>query len=117
MAEWGWGMRAMAMVPRRFESPLLASFWMELPVLFFCMSGVVEKRASAENIPGLDTRGYKWYCYPAEKGPRGPLSKEDLPMYFARAWLDGESVFSDVNKHCVDCRAYKNSTHIEPAFW
>jgi len=84
---------------------------------FFSMSGVVEKRASAENIPGLDTRRYKWYCYPTEKGPRGPISKEDLPMYFARAWMDGKSVFSDVNKHCVDCRAYKNSTHIEPGFW
>ncbi len=84
---------------------------------FFSMSGVVEKRAFAENIPEIDTMPYKWYCYPSEKRPRGPLSKEDLPLYFARAWLDGESVFSDVNKHCLDCRAYKNSTHLKPDFW
>lgn len=84
---------------------------------FFSMSGVEEKRGFAEHIPGLDTTPYRWYCYPANKGPRGPVSVEDLPMYFARAWISGESVFSDVNKHCVDCRAYKHSTHIKPDFW
>ena len=84
---------------------------------FFSMSGVVEKRAFAENVPGLDTSPYRWYCYPSDKGPRGPVSEDDLPIYFAAAWLNGESVFSDVNKHCVDCRAYKNSSHIKPDFW
>jgi len=84
---------------------------------FFSMSSVVEKRAFAEHVEGLDTRPYRWYCYPQDKAPGGLMSPEDLPMYFARAWIEGEPVFSDVNKHCVDCRAYKHSTHIKPDFW
>jgi len=89
----------------------------EVVLGFFSMAGVVEKRAFAEKPEGLDLRPYKWYCFPAPRGPLGPLSREDLPLYFARAWLDGEPSFAQVNKHCVDCRAYKNSTHIMPDFW
>jgi len=78
---------------------------------------VVEKRASAIKPPGLDLTMYKWYCFPVFRGPPGYLMKEDLPIYFARAWMDGEEHFALVNKHCVDCRDYKNSTHIKPAYW
>ncbi len=84
---------------------------------FFTMSGVEEKRGFAEKPEGLDLRMYKWYCFPTPRGPGGPLMKEDLPLYYARAWMDGESSFAIVNKHCVDCRAYKNSSHIKPEFW
>ena len=84
---------------------------------FFSMAGVVERRAFAEKPEGLDLSLYEWYCFPLEKGPSGPISREDLPIYFARAWMDGESSYAQVNKHCVDCRDYKNSTHIMPEFW
>ena len=84
---------------------------------FFSMSGVVERRAFAENPEGLDLSLYEWYCFPVYRGPRGPVSRDDLPLYYARAWRNGESSYAEVNKHCVDCRAYKNSTHIMPDFW
>ena len=84
---------------------------------FFSMAGVTGARAFAEKPEGVDLSLYEWYCYPVEKGPRGRVTTADLPMYFARAWRDGESVYAEVNKHCVDCRDYKNSTHIPPDFW
>jgi hypothetical protein len=89
----------------------------EIVLGFFSMAGVVEKRAFAVKPEGLDLKAYKWYCFPVSKGPAGPIAKEDLPIYYARAWMDGVSSFAQVNKHCVDCRAYRNSTHIVPDFW
>ncbi len=84
---------------------------------FFSMAGLVERRAFAEKPEGLDLSLYEWYCFPVPKGPMGPVSRDDLPKYFARAWMDGEPSYGEVNKHCVDCRDYKNSTHIMPDFW
>ena len=84
---------------------------------FFSMSGVIERRAFAEKPDGLDLSLYEWYCFPVVRGPAGPVSREDLPKYYARAWRDGVSSYAEVNKHCVDCRDYKNSTHIPPYFW
>ena len=84
---------------------------------FFSMASVSMTRGFAEKPEGLDLSLYEWYCFPVEKGPRGRVSVSDLPLYFARAWRDGESVYAEVNKHCVDCRAYDNSTHISPDFW
>ena len=84
---------------------------------FFTMAGVVVRRAFAERPEGLDLSLYPWYCFPVVKGPSGPVTREDLPKYYARAWRDGVSTRAEVNKHCVDCRAYKNSTHIPPDFW
>ena len=84
---------------------------------FFSMAGVVERRAFAEKPEGLDLSLYEWYCFPVIKGPGGWVTREDLPKYYGRAWRDGVSVRAEVNKHCVDCRAYKNSTHIPPDFW
>ena len=89
----------------------------EIVLGFFSMAGVVEKRAFAEKPAGLDLSMYEWYCFPISRGPAGYLTVEDLPMYFARAWKDGSSSFAQVNKHCVDCRDYKNSTHIRPDYW
>jgi hypothetical protein len=84
---------------------------------FFSMSGVVERRAFAEKPEGLDLSLYEWYCFPVVRGPPGWVTREDLPIYYARAWRDGVSTRAEVNKHCVDCRAYKNSIHIPPDFW
>ena len=84
---------------------------------FFSMAGVSQRRAFAVKPVGLNLSLYEWYCFPASSGPPGPISRDDLPKYYALAWKDGESSFAEVNKHCVDCRAYKNSSHIMPDFW
>jgi hypothetical protein len=84
---------------------------------FFSMSGVTEARGFAEKPEGIDLSLYEWYCFPVPGKPLGPVSRADLPIYFARAWRDGESSYALVNKHCVDCRAYENSSHIRPDFW
>jgi len=89
----------------------------EIVLGFFTMAGVVERRAFAEKPEGIDLSLYEWYCFPVPRGPLGPVTKDDLPKYYARAWRDGVSVSAEVNKHCVDCRDYKNSTHIMPEFW
>jgi hypothetical protein len=84
---------------------------------FFSMSGVAKKRGFAVKPEGLDMSLYKWYCFPLPRGPGGPGGDENLPTYYARAWRDGEPSFAWVNKHCVDCRAYRHSTHIKPDYW
>ena len=89
----------------------------EVVLGFFSMSGVAETRGFAIKPEGLDMSLYEWYCFPMPRGPGGPGGDESLPTYYARAWMNGESSFSFVNKHCVDCRAYRNSTHIMPDFW
>jgi hypothetical protein len=89
----------------------------EIVLGFFSMAGVTEARAFAVKPPGIDLSLYEWYCFPVPRGPLGPVSRSDLPKYFARAWRDGEPSYAEVNKHCVDCREYKNSTHIKPDFW
>jgi len=89
----------------------------EIILGFFSMSGVTESRGFAEKPAGLDMSLYEYYCMPVPKGPTGPLLKEDLPLYYARAFWGGKSQFAEVNKHCVDCREYNNSTHIMPDFW
>lgn len=83
---------------------------------FFTMSGVQEIRAIAEDIPGLDSSPYLYYCLPVDRG-RGSNRPTTFPAYFARATYDGTSVYAEVNKHCVDCRDYKNSTDQKPDFW
>ena len=83
---------------------------------FFTMSGLKEKRAMAEDIPGIDHRPYKYYCLPALKGP-GVSMASNYPAYYARATYDGSTIYELVNEYCVDCRAYEGSTHIKPDFW
>jgi hypothetical protein len=89
----------------------------EIVLGFFSMAGVTEARGFAEKPEGIDLSLYEWYCFPMSRGPTGPVSRSDLPKYFARAWRDGIPSYAEVNKHCVDCRDYKNSTHIKPDFW
>ncbi len=89
----------------------------EMVLGFFSMSSIVEKRAFATQPEGLDMSLYEWYCFPTPKGPPGPVTRSDLPIFYGRAWRDGESVQAQVNRHCVDCRFYNNSTHIKPDFW
>jgi hypothetical protein len=89
----------------------------EVVLGFFSMAGVVEKRAFAIKPEGLDLSMYEWFCFPIPiPGARRP-NRNDLPLYYARAWKDGASSFAEVRKSCVDCREYKNSTHIKPGFW
>ena len=89
----------------------------EIILGFFSMVGMMEQRAFAEKPEGLDLSLYPHYCHPSIRGPRGPVTREDLPIYYARIWRDGVSLRSEVNHHCVDCREYKNSSHITPDFW
>ncbi len=83
---------------------------------FFTMSGVQEARGIAEAIPGLDHKPNPYYCLPVDKGP-GTNIPTYSPAYFAMATYDGVTVYEEVNKHCVDCRAYKGSTALKPEFW
>jgi len=83
---------------------------------FFTMSGVQEARAFAEEIPGLSHKPNPYYCLPVDRGP-GTNQPTYSPAYFARATYDGATVYEEVNKHCVDCRAYKGSSALKPEFW
>jgi hypothetical protein len=91
---------------------------------FFSMAGMVEKRAFAIKPDGLDLRPYRGHCYPREHefdidepilwrvGGKYPLHPR--PMYFTRySFLP----LRRMNKACVDCREYENSTDIKPDFW
>lgn len=98
----------------------------EVVLGFFSMAGVVESRAFAFEPEGLDLSPYEDYCYtePSEEQPVKKsfkvgwyYPKEPAPMYFARPWLSPALPLVVVNKACVDCREYKNSTHIMPDFW
>lgn len=92
---------------------------LEVVLGFFGMSGVAEKRVFAEDLVELDTSPDEWYCFPMPKGPGGIgwVPRQYRPLYFSRASMDGRTYFAEVNQHCVDCREYKNSTHIKPDFW
>lgn len=83
---------------------------------FFTMSSMHEVRAFAQDIPGIPTSPYLYYCLPVDSGP-GSGRPNTYPAYFARATYDGVTVYAEVRKQCVDCREYKNSTEIAPDFW
>lgn len=83
---------------------------------YFSMSCVSEIRGIADRLEGLDHSPYKYYCLPADRGPGGTVPTS-YPAYFARAFYNGTSVYNLVNKHCVDCRAYKGSTDKMPDYW
>jgi hypothetical protein len=94
----------------------------EIVLGFFSMQSLVEKRAFAFEPEGLDLSPYEDYCY--KKSPDPPefevgkyYPKDPAPMYFAKPWLGEGSTLQLVNKQCVDCREYKNSTPIPPNFW
>ena len=82
---------------------------------FFTMSGVQETRGIAEEIPGPH-RPNPYYCLPVDRGP-GTSEPVSFPSFYARATYDGQTVYEQVNHHCVDCREYKGSTNLKPDFW
>jgi hypothetical protein len=93
---------------------------------FFSMAGMVEKRAFAIEPEGLDLSPYLYHCYPRELPPDpdepvmwrvGYRYPYDLaPLYFTRP-RESTLPLRQMNKACVDCREYKNSTDIPPDFW
>jgi hypothetical protein len=90
----------------------------ELVIGFFSVSGVAEKRIFIEDVPGLKIQNNPSYCKPGEY-PKFlyycPLAY--LPVYLALVVVDGSLTFGEVHKFCVDCRAYKGSSHIKPDYW
>jgi hypothetical protein len=100
----------------------------EVVLGFFSMAGVAEKRAFAVKPEGLDLSPYENQCFvmpmPGEEYntvpyfiPGGYYPLEPRPMYFTVPTLLPFLPIMLVNKACVDCREYKNSTHIPPDFW
>ena len=93
---------------------------------FFSMAGMVEKRAFAIKPEGLDLSPFLNHCYPRELPPEsdgntlwrvgGYYPYHQTPMYFTRPRWSDLPIWK-VNKACVDCREYKNSTDIPPDFW
>ncbi len=94
----------------------------EVVLGFFSMAGMVEKRAFAIKPDGLDLSPWLNHCYPRELPPGslwrvgGRYYYHPRPMYFTRPRASGLPIIR-MNKSCVDCREYKNSTHIMPDFW
>jgi hypothetical protein len=92
---------------------------------FFSMAGMVEKRAFAIEPDGLDLSPYLYHCYPRKHPPDAdePIlwrvghkyPYDPGPLYFTRP-RESALPLRRMNKACVDCREYKNSTHIPPDF-
>jgi len=83
---------------------------------FFSMESVKTIRGITGDLSQLDQTPNKYYCMPIDRGP-GSNVPTSYPAFLARATYDGVSVTSLVNEHCIDCRAYKGSTHIKPDYW
>lgn len=93
---------------------------------FFSMAGMVEKRAFAIEPDGLDLSPYLYHCYPRKHPPDSgevvmwrvgyEYPYDPAPLYFTRP-RESTLPLRLMNKACVDCREYKNSTHIPPDFW
>ncbi len=91
---------------------------------FFSMAGMVEKRAFAIEPDGLNLKPYESHCYPRKElvHPEEPILwrvgykylYDPAPLYFTKF---GSLPMRRMNKACVDCREYKNSTDIKPDFW
>ena len=94
----------------------------EIVLGFFSMASQVEKRAFAFEPEGLDLSPYEDHCYtkwdnPGDFREGGFYPMDPAPMYFARPWLSASSPLVLVRKRCVECREYKNSSHLIPEFW
>ena len=90
----------------------------ELVIGYFCISGASESRIFVENVPGLKVFNEPYYCAPGVFPMylyRYPSEK--LPLYVARASINGVLENGEVKDECVDCRLKKGSTHIKPDFW
>ena len=91
---------------------------------FFSM--VVEKRAFAIEPEGLDLSPDLDHCYPRKRPDAGEpfywkegyqYPRDPVPLYFTRLGEDPSLPIRLMNKTCVDCREFKNSTDIPPDFW
>jgi len=90
----------------------------EIVIGYFSVSGVSEKRISVSEVPEMSIILDPTFCVP---GPLpysfARLSNAFLPYYLATLSINGEDVYGSVQKHCTDCREYKNSSNIPPEFW
>ena len=90
----------------------------ELVIGYFSISGASEKRIFVKNVPDLKFHKDPLYCAPGA-WPRflRYFRADYLPVYLTKGYVDGSTKSGEVNKECVDCRAYKGSPHIMPEFW
>jgi hypothetical protein len=90
----------------------------ELVIGYFSISGATEKRIFVEKIPDMEIYISPTYCDPQDYPPFLFFFPDQyLPVYLSTAYVDGFTRTGEVNKECVDCRAYKGSSHIPPDFW
>ena len=90
----------------------------EVVLGYFSISGVSELRTFVGEIEEMRLKEDPEYCYPGDYPPGlafFPISY--LPVYLSRVFVEEAEVVGEVNKYCVDCRAYKGSSHIKPDFW
>lgn len=94
----------------------------EVVLGYFSISGVSEKRIFLDSIPGMKLQEDPEYCFPAELPARFyyivmHYPPTQPPIYLSMAYNGKDEVFGVVEKQCIDCREYKGSSHIKPAFW
>jgi hypothetical protein len=90
----------------------------EIVIGYFSISGCIEKRIFVDEVPGLKIRKNPSFCEIGEYPPFLFLfPPERLPVYLARARVDGKIKTGQVKKECVDCRDYPGSSHIRPDYW
>jgi hypothetical protein len=90
----------------------------ELVIGYFSISGAVEKRIFVDRLPDMKFHVSSTYCAP-QAYPQFLyfFPDEYLPVYLTTGYVDGITKTGEVNKECVDCRAYKGSSHKPPDFW
>jgi hypothetical protein len=85
---------------------------------YFSISGVSEKRVFVDRIPEMNLKPDPEYCYPGDYPPGlFYFPSSYLPVYLSRVFIEGLEYRGEVNKYCVDCRAYKGSSHRKPDYW
>jgi hypothetical protein len=90
----------------------------EIVIGFFSISGASEKRIVVRSVPGLTLTEDPGFCEPgALPYSFRRLSSALLPYYMATKTVDGSLKMGGVPIRCIDCREYRGSTHIKPAFW
>ena len=85
---------------------------------YFSISGVFEKRVFVDRIPEMHLKPDPEYCYPGDFPPGlFYFPSSYLPVYLSRVYKEESEILGEVNKYCVDCRAYKGSSHVKPDYW
>lgn len=86
----------------------------EIVIGYFSVSETSLKRVFVSNVPDMNIIEDPYFCVPGSL-PYSfyRLSWEFLPYHLAT--LNGK--YGSVDKKCLDCREYKNSSHIPPEFW